>query len=708
MFFTSNITWLICGMALGGFLGVFIYSMLLRRQLIDFSTEKLDSQTAARLIMQIENAASGLASDLDSHNQSINQVSRAVAITGKKNPEALSRAIEKLLKANHHFQYKLNEVEDRLQSQVQHLNSKIEEANLDPLTGLYNRRRLDELLDECRLRMKQDPQFQCTFTLIDIDFFKKINDTYGHLAGDDALKNIARYLKVHYPDSAMVARYGGEEFAVVQPGIEIRDAAAMADEARSGIARRPFTCREKPISIHISVGLSQWVPNENNAEFIERADQCLYASKKKGRNQTHWHDTQEPVPYCYCSEQEKKSTEEPSGAEEPPAEKPSSPAGHDDASSKRSPMRFSGTQASASLPSGAQLLNSELANAKRLELPGEDPPEELQDEPPSPARAPEKAKRPVSSTPDEQLTDPDQFAAKVDLVEQACNTLADGDDQAVAAMENEKLKSSDSKLPETSNERSAESGKTKMDRYEWSSVDSALAGEGKRTPEEESEEQKERRRRNLGFEARGKIETEHLPSEKEGKKTAEVNVIPGSAKQKHPSFDTANLLSTKEFFRFKTTENLEKMQEGKVPPLVVFLRIDQLVDIINENGVEMGRAIFKTIPKMIINALKGKGVATYYDKGVFAVLFEQPKLDQTLRMIEQIRIAALKHPVTAGNKAAEFSLSLGVARGTHGENAKQMFQRADDASLAAVKEGGNQIFISNGKEVQPLNLTVLK
>jgi PleD family two-component response regulator len=101
-------------------------------------------------------------------------------------------------------------------------------------------------------------------------------------------------------------------------------------------------------------------------------------------------------------------------------------------------------------------------------------------------------------------------------------------------------------------------------------------------------------------------------------------------------------------------------------------------------------------------------VATYYDKGVFAVLFEKPKLDQTLRTIEQIRVAAMKHPVTVDEKTTEFTISLGVARGVAGENVKQMLQRADDASRAAVTEGGNQIFISNGKEVQPLNLTVLK
>lgn len=161
---------------------------------------------------------------------------------------------------------------------------------LDPLTGIANRRRLDEYLDTEWRRAARE-KTPISMILMDIDFFKKYNDRYGHLAGDGVLKRIARALEssVHRP-ADLVARYGGEEFAVILPNTELPGAEALSENIRKKILELKIPSAEKSVSEYVSVslGCTSFLPNssEKPRVLVEYADRALYRAKEGGRNRT--------------------------------------------------------------------------------------------------------------------------------------------------------------------------------------------------------------------------------------------------------------------------------------------------------------------------------------------------------------------------------------------------------------------------------------
>ncbi len=162
-------------------------------------------------------------------------------------------------------------------------------SNRDGLTGVYNRRYLDETLDSewKRLRRIEKP---LSAIMIDVDFFKKYNDTYGHQAGDQCLKAVAMVLSegINRP-ADFVARYGGEEFAVILPDTDHQGALFLAEEFKAGINSQEIAHAGSEISSHVtaSFGVATMVPGVKagfNA-LLEQADKALYKAKKSGRNQ---------------------------------------------------------------------------------------------------------------------------------------------------------------------------------------------------------------------------------------------------------------------------------------------------------------------------------------------------------------------------------------------------------------------------------------
>ena len=160
-------------------------------------------------------------------------------------------------------------------------------AVTDGLTEVYNRRYLSAHL-ESQIRYAAENDKPLAALMIDIDHFKTVNDAYGHAAGDEVLREVARRIGANVRSFDMVARYGGEEFAVVMPNTEPEAAAAVAERLRAVVSERPIKVTEPGsiIPVTISVGIGTAAPGEavDATGLLGRADDALYAAKDGGRN----------------------------------------------------------------------------------------------------------------------------------------------------------------------------------------------------------------------------------------------------------------------------------------------------------------------------------------------------------------------------------------------------------------------------------------
>ncbi len=156
-------------------------------------------------------------------------------------------------------------------------------TTVDGLTQVYNRRYFEEALDReisrCN-RYRRD----LTLALLDIDRFKQINDTFGHLAGDHVLKQLAGAVKAKIRREDVFARYGGEEFALLLPEVDGQGAAKMAEKVRKLVEVHPFTYEGQRIGVTVSLGLASLSPNQSGPDLLRVADARLYLAKSSGRN----------------------------------------------------------------------------------------------------------------------------------------------------------------------------------------------------------------------------------------------------------------------------------------------------------------------------------------------------------------------------------------------------------------------------------------
>jgi two-component system, cell cycle response regulator len=162
----------------------------------------------------------------------------------------------------------------------------IEMAITDPLTGLNNRRYMEShlatLVEQATARGKP-----LTVLVLDIDYFKAINDTHGHDAGDDVLREFALRVKKSIRGIDLACRYGGEEFVIVMPETDMAVAAMVAERLRRRIASEAFSISQatRSVEVTISVGLAALsAPNDTAANVLKRADKALYRAKRDGRN----------------------------------------------------------------------------------------------------------------------------------------------------------------------------------------------------------------------------------------------------------------------------------------------------------------------------------------------------------------------------------------------------------------------------------------
>ncbi|HSP17631.1 MAG TPA: diguanylate cyclase [Thermoanaerobaculia bacterium] len=183
-----------------------------------------------------------------------------------------------------------------LQKELMESNRRLELLSItDGLTKLNNHRYFQ---DELARAFDESERYSrpLSLAMIDIDFFKKINDMHGHAVGDEVLKAVANLYKESVRSTDLVARYGGEEFAVMMPETELPDACVFAEKIRALIAATPIETQAGPIHTTISIGVAS-VPHariRNPKELIIAADKSLYRAKKNGRNQVQAEKRHEP------------------------------------------------------------------------------------------------------------------------------------------------------------------------------------------------------------------------------------------------------------------------------------------------------------------------------------------------------------------------------------------------------------------------------
>lgn len=200
--------------------------------------------------------------------------------------EGLIQSTAEAEAANKVLQDRLNTSRTEIQQLRGELQDVVDEAMTDPLTSLANRKRLDLSLASAVTTSlnKSEP---ASVLMIDIDHFKTFNDRYGHLTGDHVLRLVAATIKENVKGQDIAARYGGEEFALVLPNTALRSAVSLAEQIRRSVFTRELVMREtrEPLGrITLSIGVALVRAGDTVQTVLGRADVCLYAAKRSGRN----------------------------------------------------------------------------------------------------------------------------------------------------------------------------------------------------------------------------------------------------------------------------------------------------------------------------------------------------------------------------------------------------------------------------------------
>jgi len=239
-------------------------------------------------VMTLISDALGMSATYD---DSLSGATQKLSVAQK--PDQVKAIVESLVKSTREMRETNKALEDRLtlsKSEISNLQQSLEairaESLTDPLTGLGNRKFFDRSIDAAVQDALANGE-PMSLLMLDIDHFKSFNDSYGHLTGDQVLRLVGMSLKQTIKGQDITARYGGEEFAVVLPNTALRQALTVADHIRRAIMAKELKKKstgEILGRVTISVGVSMLKPGDDTDSLIERADGCLYAAKRNGRN----------------------------------------------------------------------------------------------------------------------------------------------------------------------------------------------------------------------------------------------------------------------------------------------------------------------------------------------------------------------------------------------------------------------------------------
>ena len=250
-----------------------------------------DSRSAAReLDTQIREQVDGLqssvqeAADLDSLKKVLESHLEGLLGTMDEHQQQRDQREQELSTRLKGLAERVANMEQEAQGYREHLEVQRQKALIDPLTGLPNRAAWSERLDH-EVNIWHQRGNSLSLAMLDLDHFKRINDGYGHLAGDKVLKIIANVLRKRLRPGDFIARFGGEEFVLLMPDSSLADALAVGGMLRAAIEACPFHFKGEPVTITVSMGVAQFQPGERSELALKRADEALYRAKAAGRNQ---------------------------------------------------------------------------------------------------------------------------------------------------------------------------------------------------------------------------------------------------------------------------------------------------------------------------------------------------------------------------------------------------------------------------------------
>jgi diguanylate cyclase len=248
----------------------------------DGESGKFDPREFLSMVRSIADWTSDIAVDVSKYQSQMHQLAELAREHTGKNADELRPILDQILVANTQLQSRLEAAERKLEEQTGQLEGYLSEARTDALTGLPNRRAFDHCMDELYAKHLRTHQ-PLSLVLVDVDHFKKINDTYGHSSGDIVLKSVATHLAGFAKECHLVARYGGEEFGLIFAAPR-QQAAAVAERIRAVVSASPVEAEGKTIRVTMSAGVAQLATGERLGELFRKSDQALYSAKESGRN----------------------------------------------------------------------------------------------------------------------------------------------------------------------------------------------------------------------------------------------------------------------------------------------------------------------------------------------------------------------------------------------------------------------------------------
>lgn len=253
---------------------------------IDSALEQINFQKIQSVVNQIQSLSSRVSSDVSMHSSKVENFSSILTAAAGDDPTNLLSAIDEIILANQTMQGQLQEAQKRLAEQSEIIEETMQQAHTDALTGLANRRALDEYLKNT-ITEKADSTV-VGLLLLDIDRFKSFNDTYGHLAGDAVLTCFAHSMAEICDNVAYPARYGGEEFAVIFTAENVPRLVELAAKVRKYVSEQKIHHEDLELTVTASGGLSIIQPGDTLSVAYERSDEGLYQAKENGRNRGFW------------------------------------------------------------------------------------------------------------------------------------------------------------------------------------------------------------------------------------------------------------------------------------------------------------------------------------------------------------------------------------------------------------------------------------
>jgi len=257
-------------------------------------TEQLDNHLSDlhHLLYQVLQGVTQACSHTELFDETLRQ--QSLALSGNPSVDDLRLIAAKLLEAttrsierNHRMKEQLQLVEQQTQSLREEVVKLRDEVTTDPLTGLYNRKALNQRMRSLLQSVDEDNQAPFSVLMLDIDHFKRFNDQYGHIIGDEVIRRVGLTMKELLREDDFPARFGGEEFTVVLPSTGLDDAVDIARSIHQAVANLTLVRRstkERLPGITLSVGAAVMRQGDDCETLLERADQALYLAKAGGRN----------------------------------------------------------------------------------------------------------------------------------------------------------------------------------------------------------------------------------------------------------------------------------------------------------------------------------------------------------------------------------------------------------------------------------------